>query len=143
MRKTFYAMSFTLLTLIAIAGCGGPAASPLVGSWEITEASAQGKLTMDFKADGTSVTTVEIAAGAAPMKITANGTYKLVGETLTMTGKEYTLEGVPKAAESQVRAGMDAEFKKETTQNIKWSGNDELTLTRGTDKPMIMKRVKK
>lgn len=101
-----------------------------------------GKVVQEFKGDGTTSTNIEADAMGQKITMKLSGTYKLEKDQLTMTGKDYTVEGVPAAVMTPMRAQLDKEFKKTQTDKITWVSPDEVTLPTSAGPVITMKRIK-
>jgi hypothetical protein len=140
MRKSLSLATIAMASLFILAGCNsGPS---LVGKWDVSGGQMPGKVVQEFKGDGTTTTSIEADAMGQKITMKLTGTYKLDKDQLTMTGTDYTVEGVPPAVMQPMRAQLDKEFKKTETNKITWVSPDEVTLPTAAGPTVTMKRIK-
>ena len=107
--------------------------------------SSPDKMSMAFTLKQSMGTTEATISG------TVDGTYKVEGETMTMTADKVDMKvtGLPDSLKSMVDSQMDAgkkqmkdEFNKGGKQKMKWDGPDKFTLTDSKNSSATFERSK-
>ena len=111
---------FITTAVLLLSGC---ASSPIVGKWQGNIRNIP--LIMDFKSDKTFTQTANTPIGT----VTANGTYTLEKDQLSLTPTGVTAPGLPAQFLAQAKQQMG---KAQTVTSAFTNNNDTLSWTKGS-----------
>ena len=122
---------------IALLGAGCKKASPLVGKWDASIQGPMGPANVGFEFTDANAFTMTLGP------VNVKGDYKIEGEKLTLTVKDFEGQGVTAANKEAAKkaGGMD----KPMDMTVKFVSDDEISLSGGAGMPgggTTFKRVK-
>lgn len=144
------------LSSLLIAGCSsGPS---VAGNWNVTNvkgmpdgSTMKASFTNPDKMQMTFVMKAPMGATEASIAGTVDGTFKMEGETMTMsaTAVDMKVSGVPDNLKSIVEGQMESgekqvkdQFNQGGKQKMKWDGQDKFTLTDSQNNSATFERAK-
>ncbi len=136
--KLLFWFAPVVLAIASSSGCAKP--HKIVGSWKPSIAGAPDmEATLTFRANQTVEAVAPIPTPKGKQIMTSYGTYKLVGDTLTITMTDFSVSNseMPELGKIQMLEQMNMD----PTSKIEWDGNDKFYLLKGAIK-VIHTRIK-